>query len=161
MYGSQHDVGKMRMPQVTQELDSAPGLGSRPTASADVSVVLCAYTEERWNDLLAAVRSIQEQSIAAREIIVVIDNNPKLLAQVRAAMPDVMAVENNGGRGAGEARNRGVNLATGSIIAFLDDDAIATPSWIEYATAGCPKSSTGPWAAPIPGCRPHRPRSAT
>jgi glycosyltransferase involved in cell wall biosynthesis len=100
---------------------------------ADVSVVICAYTEQRWDELLAAVRSVQGQSLAAREIIVVIDNNPALLVRVREALPDVIAEENSAGRGAGQARNRAVGLASGSIIAFLDDDAVATPEWIERA----------------------------
>ncbi len=102
--------------------------------SPDVSVVICAYTEQRWDELLAAVRSVQGQSLAASEIIVVIDNNPALLARVREALPDVTAEEHSGGRGAGQARNRAVGLASGSIIAFLDDDAVATPEWIERAT---------------------------
>jgi glycosyltransferase involved in cell wall biosynthesis/GT2 family glycosyltransferase len=102
---------------------------------ADVSVVLCAYTEQRWNDLLAAVRSVREQSLAAREIIVAIDHNPRLLARVRQSIPDVIAVENTGGRGAGEARNCGVHLARSSIVAFLDDDAAAAPGWIEHAAS--------------------------
>ncbi len=96
--------------------------------------MICAYTEQRWDELLAAVRSVQGQSVAAREIIVVIDNNPALLARVREALPDVIAEENSGGSGAGQARNRAVGLASGSIIAFLDDDAVATPEWIERAT---------------------------
>ena len=29
------------------------------------------------------------------------------------------------------ARNTGVRLASGDIIAFIDDDAIATPTWLE------------------------------
>ncbi len=95
--------------------------------------MLCAYTEQRWNDLLAAVRSVREQSLAAREIIVAIDHNPELLARVRESIPEVITVENTGGRGAGEARNCGVHLARGSIVAFLDDDAIAAPGWIEHA----------------------------
>lgn len=95
--------------------------------------MICAYTEQRWDELLAAVRSVQGQSVAAREIIVVIDNNPALLARVREALPNVTAEENSGGRGAGQARNRAVGLASGSIIAFLDDDAVATPEWIERA----------------------------
>jgi glycosyltransferase involved in cell wall biosynthesis len=107
---------------------------STSDTSPEVSVVICAYTEQRWDELLAAVRSVQGQSVAAREIIVVIDNNPALLARVREALPDVIAEENSGGRGAGQARNRAVGLAGGSLIAFLDDDAVATPEWIERAT---------------------------
>ena len=102
-------------------------------SSPEVSVVLCAYTEERWEDLLVAVRSVREQSTPATEIIVVIDNNPKLRVRVSESMSDVITVENSGSRGAGEARNRGVRQADGSVIAFLDDDAIATPRWIERA----------------------------
>ena len=97
--------------------------------------MICAYTEQRWDELLAAVSSVQGQSVVAGEIIVVIDNNPALLARVREALPDVIAEENSGGRGAGQARNRAVGLASGSIVAFLDDDAVATPEWIEQATA--------------------------
>jgi glucosyl-dolichyl phosphate glucuronosyltransferase len=129
----------LRIPQTTlfgaspERLDGVQGSESQSAMLADVSVVLCAYTELRWDDLLAAVRSVREQSTVAREIVIVVDNNPKLLARVRRSMRDVIAVENTGARGAGEARNCGVKQATGSIIAFLDDDAIAAPAWIEHA----------------------------
>jgi glycosyltransferase involved in cell wall biosynthesis len=109
--------------------------GASAGRSSDISVVLCAYTADRWGDLEAAVWSIQEQSLAAREIIVVIDNNPELLARVEDSMKDVLALENTGRRGAGEARNCGVAKATGSIVAFLDDDAVAQRDWIKLATA--------------------------
>jgi hypothetical protein len=111
--------------------EHAPNAGS--PSSADVSVVLCAYTEQRRNDLQAAVRSVQAQSPPASEIIVVIDNNPQLLAQVQQAIPEVVAVENTDAQGAGAARNHGVRLATGSIVAFLDDDAVAMQAWIAHA----------------------------
>ena len=45
-----------------------------------VSVVICAYTEQRWDDTLAAVESVRDQSFANREIILVIDHNPALYA---------------------------------------------------------------------------------
>ena len=31
----------------------------------DISVIICAYTEERWNDLVAAVESVQQQTYPA------------------------------------------------------------------------------------------------
>jgi glycosyltransferase involved in cell wall biosynthesis len=105
------------------------------SVTADVSVVLCAYTEERWEELVAAIESVRAQSMAAKEIIVVIDNNPSLLARLKESVSDITAVENTLTRGAGEARNLGVDLAKGEIIALLDDDAAAERSWIAYAAA--------------------------
>ncbi len=103
---------------------------------SDVAVVICAYTEQRWNDLVAAVRSVQEQSVPAREIIVVIDHNPKLLARALSAFTIARVVENRETRGVSGARNSGVAASTSSIVAFLDDDAEALPDWIEHMIAG-------------------------
>jgi len=102
----------------------------------DISVIICAYTEERWNDLVAAVESIERQHAQAREIIVVIDHNPGLLARVRASMPSVIAEENKEARGISGARNSGVAVAQGAVMAFIDDDVIATPDWLENLYAG-------------------------
>ena len=100
---------------------------------ANVSVVICAYTEERWDELLAAIASVRAQTVPVRETILVIDNNPQLLARARAALPDIKLLDNNDGHGAGTARNKGVAAASGSVIAFLDDDATASVDWVAYA----------------------------
>ena len=39
-------------------------------------------------------------------------------------------------RGISGARNSGIAAARGAIIAFLDDDAIAAPDWLEQLLAG-------------------------
>lgn len=104
--------------------------------SQNVSVVICAYTEERWDDLVAAVESVQHQSSPPLEIIVVVDHNTGLLERARAHLQGVVAVPNHEARGLGGARNSGVAAAKGAIIAFLDDDAIAVPDWLEQLTAG-------------------------
>jgi GT2 family glycosyltransferase len=96
----------------------------------DISVVICAYSEERWHDLLAAVESILQQTLPPGEIILVIDHNPGLLKQVREHIPGVVVVENTDARGLSGARNSGIAVAEGQIIAFLDDDAVATPDWL-------------------------------
>ena len=81
--------------------------------AADISVVICAYTDERWPDLLAAIASVKDQSAPPLEIIVVIDNNPVLLERVRAEVPTVKAIENTEVRGLGGSRNSGIAVARG------------------------------------------------
>jgi glucosyl-dolichyl phosphate glucuronosyltransferase len=104
----------------------------RPT----VSVVICAYTEERWERLVDAVESARRQSAPPLEIIVVADHNRALLARIRSALEDVVAVESSGTRGLSGARNSGVAAARGDIVAFLDDDAVADPEWLASLLAG-------------------------
>src|SRR6266699_6933361 len=96
----------------------------------DISVVICAYSEKCWHDLLAAVESILQQTLPPGEIILVIDHNPGLLKQVREHIPGVVVVENTDARGLSGARNSGIAVAKGRIVAFLDDDAVATPGWL-------------------------------
>jgi GT2 family glycosyltransferase len=102
----------------------------------DVSVVVCAYTERRRRELADAVESLRYQLARPREIIVVVDHNPGLLDDVRRWLPDVVAVENTGPRGLSGARNAGIHVARGSVIAFLDDDAVAAPDWLQRLLAG-------------------------
>ena len=96
----------------------------------DISVVICAYSEERWHDLLAAVESILQQTLPPGEIILVIDHNPGLLKQVQEHIPGVVVVKNMDARGLSGARNSGIAVAKGQVVAFLDDDAVATPDWL-------------------------------
>ena len=107
----------------------------------DISVIICTYTENRWDDLVAAVESVHQQTLQPCEIIVVIDHNPRLLERARTHFPDVVLVENTDARGASGSRNSGLAVAKGSIIAFLDDDAIAIPDWLMLLHEGftCPE----------------------
>ena len=102
------------------------------SAVSDVSVVICAHTEKRWDDTLAAVASVRAQTLAAREIILVVDHNPVLYERLKSALPDVTVVENREGRGLSGGKNTGVAIARGEIVAFLDDDAVAEPDWLRF-----------------------------
>jgi glycosyltransferase involved in cell wall biosynthesis len=103
--------------------------------AGDVSVIICAYTGQRWNELRAAVESVQKQTLPPREIIVVIDRNPDLLTKVREHLAGILVIENSEAKGASGARNSGAAIAQGSVLAFLDDDALAQPDWIEKLSA--------------------------
>ncbi len=97
----------------------------------DVSVIICAYTEKRIEELFAAVQSVRQQAVQPREIIIVIDYNPSLLQQVRTHFADVTVIENREAKGASGSRNSGIAIAQGAVLIFLDDDAIAQPRWLE------------------------------
>jgi glucosyl-dolichyl phosphate glucuronosyltransferase len=99
---------------------------------ADVSVVICAYTEARWDDLVAAVESVQQQVVPPEAIIVVVDHNPGLLRRARAGLPGAHVVENVERRGLSGARNSGIATAHTQVVAFLDDDAVADPNWLAW-----------------------------
>ena len=109
-----------------------------PTVSDDdltISVVICVFTEKRWDDILAAVRSVQQQSLPALEIILVVDHNRPLFERLALQFPDVRVTENQQERGLSGGKNTGVALAGGSVVAFLDDDAIAEPDWLKFMAA--------------------------
>jgi glucosyl-dolichyl phosphate glucuronosyltransferase len=103
--------------------------------SVTFSVVICAYTERRWDDVLAAVRSVQQQSLPPLEIILVVDHNPALLERLAGELPDVRVVPNREARGLSGGKNTGVALARGTVVAFLDDDAVAEADWLKAMAA--------------------------
>lgn len=101
-----------------------------------VSIVLCAYTADRWRELMAALDSVRRQTRPPQEIILVIDHNPPLLARARTQLSDVVTIENRQLRGLSGARNSGIAIASGEVIAFMDEDATAASDWLERLTAG-------------------------
>src|SRR3954471_19652682 len=96
------------------------------------AVVICAYTERRWDVLVEAIESVRHQTTAPDRVVVVIDHNDVLLERIRARFPepDVEFVANRGKRGLSSARNTGLEMADEDVIAFLDDDAVAQPDWL-------------------------------
>lgn len=101
----------------------------------NVSVIICAYTEKRWDDLVAAIQSVRRQTVQPLEIIVVIDYNAALLNRAQQQLGDAVAIGNRHAKGASGSRNSGVAIALGTVVAFLDDDAVAEPDWIEQLVA--------------------------
>ena len=96
-----------------------------------ISVVICVYTEERWDDIVAAVESVRTQTRPAVETILVVDHNDLLFSMAQTSLPDVVLTVNHEKQGLSGARNSGIAIARGDVIAFLDDDAVAAPNWLE------------------------------
>ena len=101
-----------------------------------VSVVICAFTEQRLRDLTAAIDALRGQSRSPDQVILVIDHNERLLRRARSAWgAGVDILTNQASPGLSGARNTGVAGATGDVIAFLDDDATPEPDWLEHLVA--------------------------
>ena len=96
-----------------------------------VSVVTASFAVERWDHLREAVASIRAQTVPVFETVVVIDHNPDLLDQARRELHGVTVVPNTRDRGVSGARNSGAAASHGDVVAFLDDDAIASATWLE------------------------------
>ncbi|MCT9930892.1 glycosyltransferase [Planotetraspora sp. A-T 1434] len=106
-----------------------------PTALR-TSVVICVYTEDRWDDIRAAVDSVRAQRRQPHELIIVVDHNPGLHLKLKREHPDAIVIENAHERGLSGGKNTGVEAATGDVVAFLDDDAVADPGWLAAFETG-------------------------
>src|SRR5271166_3385453 len=109
--------------------------GFEMTHPATISVVICVYTEKRWNFILEAIASVRAQIYPAAEIIVVTDYNEPLRQSLAVAEPEVRVIPNGEAKGLAGGRNTGVASATGDFVAFLDDDAAADPRWLSFMMA--------------------------
>jgi GT2 family glycosyltransferase len=96
------------------------------------TVVICVYTEKRWDDIVAAVGSVAAQDVAAAETLVIVDHNPALLsrAQEEFGPRGVRVLPNAHKQGLSGARNTAIAEAIGEVVVFLDDDAAARPGWL-------------------------------
>jgi GT2 family glycosyltransferase len=131
--------------------------GAQPNAS--VSIIICTYTEARWESLLAAIESVRRQSTAPLEILVVVDHNPALLQRAREEIHGVTVLSNGGPQGLSGARNSGIAASNGELVAFLDDDAVAEPDWLTWLSTHCQRDDVlGAGGAAEPRWDRQRPR---
>jgi GT2 family glycosyltransferase len=93
-----------------------------------VSVVVCTYNGERTLDeTCAAIRALAYPRV---ELIVIDDGSTDRSAQIaRSHGMRVISTENHG---LSAARNTGALVATGEIVAYLDDDAAPDPHWLHH-----------------------------
>jgi glycosyltransferase involved in cell wall biosynthesis len=99
--------------------------------ATSLAVVVCAYSLERREQLVAAVESLRAQTRPVDQIVIVIDHNDELLAEMRDRFPGHSVVPNAYRRGLSGARNTGIEQTTKDVVAFLDDDARASAQWAE------------------------------
>jgi glycosyltransferase involved in cell wall biosynthesis len=112
----------------------------------DVSVVIPTYN--RLDSLRRVMQALERQRGApAMEVVVVddgsADGTSDWLGRTTFQMPVRAVTQHN--RGPAAARNRGVELATGRIVALLGDDTIPHAGWLA-AHARAHRKRLGPYA---------------
>jgi len=125
--------GDLRAPEGGTRAEAAWAAHVHP---GDISVVICAYTLDRWSDIQRAIGSVASQRSPVHETILVVDHNDDLMRRAVDELAGITVVANREERGLSGARNSGVALARGEVVAFLDDDAAAAPDWSECLSAG-------------------------
>jgi GT2 family glycosyltransferase len=112
-----------------------PGAEPR-TGGESVTTVICAFSLERFEQTRTCVESVLAQVPLVPSIVLVVDHNEPLEQKLRSELPPtVRIVPNNGPQGLSGSRNTGIAHAIGETIAFLDDDAIAPPGWLDALRA--------------------------
>src|SRR5690606_39868092 len=76
------------------------------------------------------IDSVLAQTAPAHELILVVDGNDEILTAASEAFNACRVMPNGRVKGLSGARNTGLLAATGEIVAFLDDDAIADAGWL-------------------------------
>jgi glycosyltransferase involved in cell wall biosynthesis len=90
-----------------------------------VSVIIPVYNGDRY--LAEAIQSVLAQTYQLIEIIVIDDGSSDRTAEVAQSFGSLIRYEYQSNSGSSAARNRGIELASGEFIAFLDADDL----WLE------------------------------
>lgn len=108
-----------------------PGTGVWPSTSVIIP------TRDRPDMLDRAIRSVIDQEYPGRiECVVVFDRTvPRALIQPESQNRSAVAIENRGVPGPAGARNRGVQEASGELVAFCDDDDLWLPGKLRSQVA--------------------------
>jgi glycosyltransferase involved in cell wall biosynthesis len=95
-----------------------------------VSVVV--PTRNRQQQLARALASVRAQHFRNFEVLVVDDGSTdETVPWLRATCPEVRILVMERPRGAAAARNRALEHARGDLVAFLDDDDLWRPTYLE------------------------------
>lgn len=115
---------------------------AKPNIMLEVSVVVCIYNGERT--LSPCIQSLLEQTYPrdSFEIIFVDDGSSDRSAEIcrefleqRSGQAPRLTYAYKENAGLSSARNTGIGLAKGQIIAFIDQDAVAEAQWLEEIVA--------------------------
>jgi glycosyltransferase involved in cell wall biosynthesis len=143
---------------------------------ASVSVIIPSYNSEKT--IRATLRSVMAQDLEeGYEVIVADSSTDRTPDLIRREFPAVHLLHRKERMQSGTARNLGVSVARGQILAFTDADCVVPPDWLrqlvahhrwcpDYAAVGGPIANGNPesivsWAGYLAEFNVHLPAGKT
>jgi GT2 family glycosyltransferase len=115
------------------------------------AVIVITYNRLPW--LRQALASLEAQDAAPDRVYVVdgpsTDGTREFLEEWRRKGPGRVVLLDEGLRGIAAARNIGLRACTEEVVAFLDDDAIASPGWLRTLRAAFRDPAVGLAGGPV------------
>lgn len=108
---------------------------------SSVSIVIASYNSAEY--LPATLESCFNQTVAAKEVILIDDGSTDATETVCSAYTDRIRYVRIANGGVSAARNHGAELASGDWILFLDSDDILLPNALENLLTAAEKQSCG------------------
>lgn len=113
-----------------------------------ITVILCTFN--RCGSLLKALRSLTAQDLpgSLQWEVIVVDNNStdetrRVVEEYCQEYPGRFRYLFEPEQGLSRARNAGIRQARGEVVAFMDDDVMVEPAWLQNLTASL---FSGEWA---------------
>lgn len=99
-----------------------------------LSVVVSAYSLKRLHDLTDVIDGIKNQTYNPIEAVIVIDESKELFDKINNHisinnLKNMQVIFNPENKGLSYSRNIGIKYSNGSIVAFIDDDAVPSVNW--------------------------------
>ena len=111
---------------------ATPKRFSHPVRQYDQPVVsiVIPVGPSHTDTIINTLRSVEAQTFRLWELIVVWDSDQPIPTRIRAAYPFITFIETGGQRGAGYARNRGIEAAKAPLILPVDADDWLYPEFL-------------------------------
>lgn len=102
-----------------------------PVSRPDVTIVMVTFGAPKW--VRRSLRAVIDYTEPCYEVVVVDNCSPRGMAATMAReLSNARLIPNPVNRGFGPACNQGANVARGSLLVFLNSDAIVHPGWLSF-----------------------------
>ena len=122
------------------------------TGAGTCAVVVCTASHRRARLVVACIKSLLAGKRPPDEVILVVDQNPSLKAELSSSLPGCVRVLQTTRPGLSEARNVGLRESGSAVVAFVDDDATVELGWLDsmLATLEADSDTVGVGGAVVP-----------